>query len=150
VDSVIEEAPLLVIEGVSKRFGATQALSDVDLTLRSGEIHALVGENGAGKSTLIRLMTGIYQADEDAMTLDGQPFAPRNRLRHQRGPTQQVDVIMVSNNAGDQLGPAAAAAQEAGIPVVTWDSPIPSVEGESVYIAPGGRDEADRWLATAS
>ena len=79
-----EEAPLLVIEGVSKRFGATQALSDVDLTLRSGEIHALVGENGAGKSTLIKLMTGIYAADEGAMTLDGQPFAPRNAAEAQQ------------------------------------------------------------------
>ena len=79
-----EEAPLLVIEGVSKRFGATQALSDVDFTLRSGEIHALVGENGAGKSTLIKLMTGIYPADEGAMTLDGQPFAPRNAAEAQQ------------------------------------------------------------------
>ncbi len=78
-----EEAALLVIEGVSKRFGATQALSDVDLTLHSGEIHALVGENGAGKSTLIKLMTGIYAADEGTMILDGQPFAPRNAAEAQ-------------------------------------------------------------------
>jgi rhamnose transport system ATP-binding protein len=84
VDRVTDEAPLLVIEGVSKRFGATQALSDVDLTLRSGEIHALVGENGAGKSTLIKMMTGIYAADEGEMTLDGQPFAPRNAAEAQQ------------------------------------------------------------------
>ncbi len=61
--------------------------------------------------------------------------------------TQQVDVIMVSNNAGDQLGPAAAAAQEAGIPVVTWDSPIPSAEGESVYIAPADLSGAGQVMA---
>ncbi|HEX2367626.1 MAG TPA: sugar ABC transporter ATP-binding protein [Acidimicrobiia bacterium] len=84
MDRVTDEAPLLVIEGVSKRFGATQALSDVDLTLRSGEIHALVGENGAGKSTLIKMMTGIYAADEGEMTLDGQPFAPRNAAEAQQ------------------------------------------------------------------
>ena len=61
--------------------------------------------------------------------------------------TQQVDVIMVSNNAGDELAPAAVAAQEAGIPVVTWDSPIPSAEGESVYIAPADLSGAGQTMA---
>jgi ABC-type sugar transport system ATPase subunit len=51
------------ISGVSKRFDATQALTDVSLTLNPGEIHSLVGENGAGKSRLIKIMTGIYPAD---------------------------------------------------------------------------------------
>lgn len=49
--------------------------------------------------------------------------------------TQGVGAIMISNNAGDQLAPAAAAAKEAGLTVVTWDSPIPSAEGEDVFIA---------------
>jgi rhamnose transport system substrate-binding protein len=49
--------------------------------------------------------------------------------------TQQVGAVMLSNNAGDQIAPAAAAAQEAGVKVVTWDSPIPSAEGESLFIA---------------
>lgn len=49
--------------------------------------------------------------------------------------TQKVDAIMISNNAGDQLAPAAKAAREAGVKVVTWDSPIPSAEGEQVFIA---------------
>ncbi len=79
-----EEAPLLVIEGVSKRFGATQALSDVDLTLRSGEIHALVGENGAGKSTLIKLVTGIFPPDEGSIRLQGEAIAPRDTAEAQR------------------------------------------------------------------
>src|SRR5688572_28058409 len=56
-----EERPVLEMERVSKRFGATQALEDVSLALRRGEIHALLGENGAGKSTLIKIMTGIQQ-----------------------------------------------------------------------------------------
>ena len=49
--------------------------------------------------------------------------------------TQGVDAIMISNNAGDQLAPAAKAARDAGMTVVTWDSPIPSAEGEQVFIA---------------
>ena len=50
-------------------------------------------------------------------------------------PTQGFDVVMLSNNAGDQIAPVAVDAQEAGTKVVTWDSPIPSAEGESVFVA---------------
>ncbi|MEA2608795.1 MAG: rhamnose transport system substrate-binding protein, partial [Chloroflexota bacterium] len=50
-------------------------------------------------------------------------------------PTQGVKVVMLSNNAGDQIAPAAEAAQTAGTKVVTWDSPIPSAKGESVFVA---------------
>jgi rhamnose transport system ATP-binding protein len=65
--------PVLEIEHVSKRFGATQALDDVSLSLQRGEIHALLGENGAGKSTLIKIMTGIQQPDSGEIRLDGEP-----------------------------------------------------------------------------
>ncbi len=63
--------PILEIFGVSKRFGSTQALDDVSLTLHMGEIHALLGENGAGKSTLIKIMTGVEQPDAGRMAVDG-------------------------------------------------------------------------------
>ena len=53
-------------------------------------------------------------------------------------PAGGYDVVMLSNNAGDQIVPAAVAAQEAGTKVVTWDSPIPSGEGESALRGPGG------------
>jgi ribose transport system ATP-binding protein len=62
--------------GVSKRFGPTQALAGVDLELRAGEVHALVGENGAGKSTLMKILSGAVKPDVGSMTLDGQPYAP--------------------------------------------------------------------------
>jgi D-xylose transport system ATP-binding protein len=67
------DSPILLLEGVSKRFGAVQALLDVDLSLRRGEVVALVGDNGAGKSTLIKGIAGIHPFDEGQVTFDGQP-----------------------------------------------------------------------------
>lgn len=61
--------------------------------------------------------------------------------------TQGVDAIMVSNNAGDELAPTAQAAADAGIPVVSWDSPIPSAEGESVFVAQVDFDETGQVMA---
>jgi D-xylose transport system ATP-binding protein len=58
------DAPLLELRGVSKRFGAVQALTGVDFDVRAGEVVGLVGDNGAGKSTLVKVMSGIYVADE--------------------------------------------------------------------------------------
>jgi ribose transport system ATP-binding protein len=68
-----EGSPLLELRGVCKRFGATRALHNVDLRLRAGEVHALIGENGAGKSTLMRILSGACRADEGQILLDGQP-----------------------------------------------------------------------------
>ena len=68
--------PILEMQHISKRFGTTQALDDVSLTLYPGEIHALLGENGAGKSTLIKIMTGIYKPDEGEILLDGRSQQP--------------------------------------------------------------------------
>jgi rhamnose transport system ATP-binding protein len=64
--------PVLELKHISKRFDMTQALRDVSISLFPGEIHAVVGENGAGKSTLIKIMTGIYHADEGEILLDGK------------------------------------------------------------------------------
>jgi len=58
--------------GIWKRFGATQALSDVSLQLQPGEVHGLVGENGAGKSTLVKLLAGVHQPDEGQILVDGR------------------------------------------------------------------------------
>jgi D-xylose transport system ATP-binding protein len=64
--------PVLSLQGVSKRFGAVQALSDVDFEVRSGEVVALVGDNGAGKSTLVKVIAGVHPADGGAITFDGR------------------------------------------------------------------------------
>src|SRR5271155_640888 len=76
-------APILEIRGVAKRFDATQALEDVSLSLRAGEIHALLGENGAGKSTLIKIITGVYQPDRGQILLAGRPISIRSAAEAQ-------------------------------------------------------------------
>lgn len=71
-------APLLRMENIRKRFGATVALDGVDLSVQAGEVLALVGENGAGKSTLMKVLSGAHLPDAGSLWLDGQAFRPRN------------------------------------------------------------------------
>ncbi len=66
----------IVASNISRAFGSTKALVDVSITLRGGEIHALVGENGAGKSTLLKILGGAERLDSGAITIDGEPFRP--------------------------------------------------------------------------
>ncbi|MBK0418682.1 sugar ABC transporter ATP-binding protein [Leucobacter sp. CSA1] len=62
----------LEMRGISKSFPGIRALSDVDLVVESGEVHAIVGENGAGKSTLMKILAGVYQPDEGTILLGGE------------------------------------------------------------------------------
>lgn len=74
--------PVVAATGLSKRFGATQALRSVDIEVRPGSVHALVGRNGAGKSTLVSILTGMTEPDEGEVRFNGEP-APRARARAQ-------------------------------------------------------------------
>jgi D-xylose transport system ATP-binding protein len=65
------ELPVLELRGISKSFGSVQALTDVDLEVRRGEVMALVGDNGAGKSTLIKCVAGIHAVDEGEIYFEG-------------------------------------------------------------------------------
>jgi ribose transport system ATP-binding protein len=78
---VSEQNVILSVSEVSKAFPGVQALNKVSVDVRSGEIHAVVGENGAGKSTLMKVMAGVYQPDGGQIFLDGAPVRFENPLK---------------------------------------------------------------------
>ena len=65
-------SPAVSMRRIDKRFGAVHANRAVDLTVRAGTVHGLVGENGAGKSTLMSILYGFYQADSGEVAVDGR------------------------------------------------------------------------------
>ncbi|QEV20860.1 ATP-binding cassette domain-containing protein [Streptomyces alboniger] len=69
----VSATPVLALRGVSKRFGAVQALTDVDLEIHTGEVVALVGDNGAGKSTLVKTISGVHPIDDGVIEWEGRP-----------------------------------------------------------------------------
>jgi len=71
-----DQEPLLLMRGITKRFPGVRALDGVDLEVRAGEVHCLLGQNGAGKSTLIKVLAGAHRPDSGEITLGGEPFAP--------------------------------------------------------------------------
>ena len=68
------------MRGICKYFPGVRALENVDFTLHSGEVHALVGENGAGKSTLIKVLTGVHAKDGGKIAMEGRPISPSSPL----------------------------------------------------------------------
>jgi D-xylose transport system ATP-binding protein len=70
--------PILEMHGISKHFGAVQALSDVDFEVYPGEVVGLVGDNGAGKSTLIKIISGVYRPDSGQYLFEGQDVSVAN------------------------------------------------------------------------
>ena len=107
-------SPLVVMQGISKRFPGVVANDDVTLDLRPGEVHALIGENGAGKSTLMRVLYGLYPPDGGTISVRGREVkisSPRDALALGIGMVHQhfvlVDPFTVSENVtlGDEGGP---------------------------------------------
>ena len=75
---------VLRARGIRRGFPGVRALEDVDLCLRAGEVHALMGQNGAGKSTLIKVVTGVHAPDAGTIELDGHAIQPRSPLHAQQ------------------------------------------------------------------
>jgi ribose transport system ATP-binding protein len=71
----VTDVPLVRMTGIVKEFPGVRALRGVDLEIRSGEVHAVLGENGAGKSTLVKLLTGVYEPTSGTIELRGEPVA---------------------------------------------------------------------------
>ena len=103
--------PFVVMEHITKRFPGVVANEDVSLELRAGEVHALIGENGAGKSTLMRVLYGMYPADEGRIVVNGEEVkisSPRVAIQHGIGMVHQhfvlVDPFTVTENVilGDE------------------------------------------------
>ena len=69
---------ILEMEHISKTFGPVKALKDVHMDLRSGEVHALMGENGAGKSTLMKILSGVYSLESGTLTYFGKETEFKN------------------------------------------------------------------------
>ncbi len=95
----------LAMQGIVKHFPGVLACDQVDFDVASGEVHALLGENGAGKSTLMKILYGLYHADEGTITLDGVPVAmqsPTTAIDHGIGMIHQhfmlVDTLTVTEN----------------------------------------------------
>jgi simple sugar transport system ATP-binding protein len=98
-------APALSLEHIARRFGATEALVDASLDVRSRTVHALLGENGAGKTTLMRIAFGMLRPDAGTVRIDGAPVAlpsPTAALRHGIGMVHQhftfVPAMTVAEN----------------------------------------------------
>ena len=95
----------LEMQGIVKRFPGVLANDHVNFDVKSGEIHALLGENGAGKSTLMKILYGLYQPDEGEVLLNGQPIqihSPQDSIAHGIGMIHQhfmlVDTLTVAEN----------------------------------------------------
>src|SRR5918997_5737385 len=100
-----DEIPLLELRGITKRFPGIVANDKIDLDLRRGEVHALLGENGAGKSTLMNVLYGLHQPDEGQMFLRGEPVhigSPREAIGKRIGMVHQhfmlIPVMTVAEN----------------------------------------------------
>jgi len=73
IDDGLAPQPILSLKGISKAFGAVQALKDVDLVVYPGEVVAIVGDNGAGKSTLVKVLAGVHPHDSGIITFKNAP-----------------------------------------------------------------------------
>ena len=121
---------ILELNGITKRFGATTALDAVSVSFESGTVHGLCGENGAGKSTMGKVVTGVHQPDEGAITLRGNEVVvanPRRALEMGISMTHQetlfVPELTVTENVLMTTLPL-----RGRLPLITWKRAYESVQ----------------------
>ena len=104
-EETLGDRELIRMENISKRFGEVRANENINLTIRQGEVHAILGENGAGKSTLMNILSGIYSPDGGSIALKGKPTifsSPQDAIQSGIGMIYQhfklVDVMTAWEN----------------------------------------------------
>jgi simple sugar transport system ATP-binding protein len=127
--------PILTASALTKHFGATVALSKLDLSIHPGEVVALMGANGAGKSTLVKILSGVYPPDAGTLTLLGKPYRPTSPQA-----AKQLGIATVHQSIADAVVPALSIADNLLLerlcdPASPWRVP------------PAARREAARPLA---
>ena len=127
--------PILTASTLTKRFGATVALSNLDFSIHPGEVVALMGANGAGKSTLVKILSGVYAPDGGTLTLLGKPYRPASPQA-----AKQLGIATVHQSIADAVVPALSIADNLLLdrlcdPASPWRVP------------PAARREAARPLA---
>ena len=122
--------------GITKQFGATQALDGVDFDVLPGEVHALVGENGAGKSTLVRILGGVHRPDRGEIAVAGNP-------RRFGGPRDAIAAGIITIPQELRLVPALSVAEN----LTLGDPPQRRVLGVTIVDRARMRNEAREQLA---
>jgi ABC-type uncharacterized transport system ATPase subunit len=105
-DGLMSSEPVVSLRGITKRFPGVLANDGIDLEVRPGEIHALVGENGAGKTTLMKILYGIYQPDAGDIWIDGQRVSirsPRDAIRLGIGMAFQQFALISSMTVAENI-----------------------------------------------
>jgi D-xylose transport system ATP-binding protein len=151
---VTQSAPLLELRGISKRFGAVQALTEVDLQAQAGRVTALVGDNGAGKSTLIKIISGIISADTGEYWFEGRRVQVDNpqaasalgiaTVYQDLALCDNLDVVAnlflgVEETGGSQLLDETSMEQEASSILTRLAVTIPSVRTQVASLSGGQR-----------
>ena len=166
-----ESPVILQMVGIDKRFQGVHALKQCHLELRRGEIHALVGENGAGKSTLMKVLTGIYKADEGKIIYNGKEVQFKNPKEAQEAGIsivhQELNLmgsLTVAENiflgrkaatkeeairfAGEQLVKGGYVEPEYVQAMLDREKLTPTYLGESIAVPHGTVEAKDRVLKT--
>ena len=135
--------PVVSVVALHKRFGGTEALRGVDLTVQAGEIHAFLGANGAGKSTLIKILAGVHAADEGHITIRGSALSEAIELKRLSFVHQDlglVDAMSIGENMAMAYGyptrrglidwRAVEAAAALALERLGWPLPLNQMVGE--------------------